>query len=116
MYKPLLPYLKILQEKVPSFELQHEHRHREQNKERCLQGGRLLYNLCYLGQANVGKYGGKEMLDHGISMVLEQHLSQQVSCLGRLCRTLFLSVGHFENWHKVSDVGWSCGEWTLRDV
>ncbi|XP_061472185.1 uncharacterized protein LOC133379950 isoform X3 [Rhineura floridana] len=55
MYKPLLPYLKVLREKIPSFQLQHEHTHKEENEDRCLQGGRLLYNLRYLGQVNVGK-------------------------------------------------------------
>ncbi|CAI5766048.1 XP_028572750.1uncharacterized protein LOC114590625 isoform X2 [Podarcis lilfordi] len=40
MYKPLLPYLKILQEKIPSFQLQHEHTHKEKKEDRCLQGGR----------------------------------------------------------------------------
>ncbi|XP_015674637.1 uncharacterized protein LOC107290281 [Protobothrops mucrosquamatus] len=77
MYKPLLPYLKVLREKIPSFQLQHEHKPKEENEERSLQGGRLLYNLRYLGQANVGKYGGKEILDVGIPMVLDKHLPQQ---------------------------------------
>ncbi|XP_039183899.1 uncharacterized protein LOC120301151 isoform X4 [Crotalus tigris] len=38
---------------------------------------RLLYNLRYIGQANVGKYGGKEILDVGIPMVLDKCLPQQ---------------------------------------
>nr|XP_020660732.1 uncharacterized protein LOC110085175 isoform X2 [Pogona vitticeps] len=78
MYKPLLPYLKILREKIPSFQLQHEHQCKEKSEARSLQGGRLLYNLRYLGQVNVGKYGGKEVLDRGIPMVLEKHLPPQV--------------------------------------
>ncbi|XP_070596008.1 uncharacterized protein [Erythrolamprus reginae] len=77
MFKPLLPYLKVLREKIPSFHLQYEHKSKEENEERCLQGGRILYNLRYLGQANVGKYGGKGILDVGITMVLDKHLSQQ---------------------------------------
>ncbi|KAK9406880.1 hypothetical protein NXF25_005654 [Crotalus adamanteus] len=77
MYKPLLPYLKVLREKIPSFQLQHEHKPKEENEERSLQGGRLLYNLRYIGQANVGKYGGKEILDIGIPMVLDKRLPQQ---------------------------------------
>ncbi|XP_028572750.2 uncharacterized protein LOC114590625 [Podarcis muralis] len=77
MYKPLLPYLKILQEKIPSFQLQHEHTHKEKKEDRCLQGGRLLYNLRYLGHVNVGKYGSKEVLDQGIPMVLEKRLPRQ---------------------------------------
>ncbi|XP_062976379.1 uncharacterized protein LOC134394671 isoform X3 [Elgaria multicarinata webbii] len=116
MYKPLLPYLKVLREKIPSFQLQHEHKHKEENEDRSLQGGRLLYNLRFLGQVNVGKvrlidksgfgelkedclgfcycfislfllhlsdsvyfqYGGKEVLDLGIPMVVEKHLPPQV--------------------------------------
>ncbi|XP_025053243.1 uncharacterized protein LOC102379580 isoform X1 [Alligator sinensis] len=77
MYKPLLPYLKVLREKVSGFQFQYEHRCKEEKEDRCLQGGRLLYNLRYLGQANVGKYGGKEVLDQGIPTVLEQHLPPQ---------------------------------------
>ncbi|XP_034264524.1 uncharacterized protein LOC117660499 isoform X1 [Pantherophis guttatus] len=77
MFKPLLPYLKVLREKIPSFQLQHEHKPKEENEERSLQGGRLLYNLRYLGQANVGKYGGKDILDVGIPTVLDKHLPQQ---------------------------------------
>ncbi|XP_015269930.1 PREDICTED: uncharacterized protein LOC107113171 [Gekko japonicus] len=76
-YAPLLPYLKVLREKIPSFQLQHEHTHKEQTEGWCLQGGRLLYNLWYLGQVNVGKHGGKEVLDRGIQTVLEKHLPPQ---------------------------------------
>ncbi|XP_042304818.1 uncharacterized protein LOC121921183 isoform X8 [Sceloporus undulatus] len=78
MYKPLLPYLKILREKIPRFQLQHEHVQKEKKEDRSLQGGRLLYNLRYLGQISVGKYGGKEVLDCGIPMVLEKCLPPQV--------------------------------------
>ncbi|KAF7249182.1 RUN and FYVE domain-containing protein 4 [Varanus komodoensis] len=77
MYKPLLPYLKVLREKIPSFQLQHDHVQKEEKEVRSLQGGRLLYNLRYLGQVNVGKYGGKEVLDLGIPMVIEKHLPPQ---------------------------------------
>ncbi|XP_077183922.1 uncharacterized protein LOC143832822 isoform X3 [Paroedura picta] len=77
VYKPLLPYLKVLRERIPNFQLQHEHTHKEQTGGPCLQGSRLLYNLRYLGQVNVGKLGGKEVLDQGISTVLEKCLPPQ---------------------------------------
>ncbi|XP_053155112.1 uncharacterized protein LOC128346156 isoform X2 [Hemicordylus capensis] len=77
MYRPLLPYLKVLREKIPSFQLQHEHKCKDKNEGQSLQGGRLLYNLRYLGQVNVGKYGGKEVLDQGIPLILEKHLPPQ---------------------------------------
>ncbi|KAL8163210.1 UNVERIFIED_CONTAM: hypothetical protein K2H54_014511 [Gekko kuhli] len=76
-YRPLLPYLKVLREKIPNFRLQHEHARKEQTEDQCLQGGRLLYNLRYLGRVDVGKHGGKEVLDQGIQMVLEKHLPPQ---------------------------------------
>lgn len=40
MYKPLMPYLKVLRQKIPSFQLQHEHRRKEKSEDLCLQGGR----------------------------------------------------------------------------
>ncbi|KAH0629497.1 hypothetical protein JD844_011599 [Phrynosoma platyrhinos] len=79
MYKPLLPYLKILREKIPRFQLQHEHVPKEKKEDRSLQGGRLLYNLRYLGHINVGKFGGKEVIDCGIPMVLEKCLPPQAN-------------------------------------
>ncbi|XP_029456350.1 uncharacterized protein LOC115090877 isoform X2 [Rhinatrema bivittatum] len=72
LYRPLLSYLKVLQEKLPTFQLQHEPKRLEESEDICLQDGRLVYALQYLGQARVGLYGGKEVLDTGIPMVLEQ--------------------------------------------
>ncbi|XP_030064109.1 uncharacterized protein LOC115473360 [Microcaecilia unicolor] len=72
LYRPLMPYLKVIQEKLPTFQLQHEPKHLEESEDSCLQDGRLMYMLRYLGQASVGLYGGKEVLDAGIPMVLEQ--------------------------------------------
>ncbi|XP_071620685.1 uncharacterized protein [Heliangelus exortis] len=77
VYEPLLPYLKILKEKEPHFQLQHNPRHRAEGESRRLQGGRLLYNLRYLGRMSIGKYGGKEVLDRAIPAVLERHLTTQ---------------------------------------
>ncbi|KAM6240371.1 uncharacterized protein M6G45_012260 [Spheniscus humboldti] len=73
VYEPLLPYLKVLKEKEPRFQLQRGPRRRGEEEPRRLQGGRLLYNLRYLGQTGVGKYGGKEVLDWAIPTVLERH-------------------------------------------
>ncbi|XP_064007087.1 uncharacterized protein LOC135179327 isoform X2 [Pogoniulus pusillus] len=72
VYEPLLPYLKVLKEKEPKFQLQHSPRRRGKEEPRRLQGGRLLYKLRYLGQTSVGKYGGKEVLAHAIPAVLER--------------------------------------------
>ncbi|KAM6194001.1 uncharacterized protein WM294_010790 [Sarcoramphus papa] len=73
VYEPLLPYLKVLKEKEPRFQLQHGPQRRGEGEPRRLQGGRLLYNLQYLGRTSVGKYGGKEVLDWAIPAVLERH-------------------------------------------
>ncbi|XP_054702617.1 uncharacterized protein LOC129214646 isoform X5 [Grus americana] len=54
IYEPLLPYLKILKEKDPRFQLQRGPRRRGEGEPQRLQGGRLLYNLRYLGRTNVG--------------------------------------------------------------
>ncbi|XP_050175001.1 uncharacterized protein LOC126641891 isoform X2 [Myiozetetes cayanensis] len=77
VYEPLLPYLKVLKEKEPRFQLQHGPRHRGKGEPRQLRGGRLLYNLQYLGQTSIGTYGGKEVLEQAIPAVLEGHLAVQ---------------------------------------
>ncbi|KAJ7399854.1 hypothetical protein BTVI_111000 [Pitangus sulphuratus] len=77
VYEPLLPYLKVLKEKEPHFQLQHSPRHRGKGEPRQLRGGRLLYNLQYLGQTSIGTYGGKEVLEQAIPAVLEGHLAVQ---------------------------------------
>ncbi|XP_075435901.1 uncharacterized protein LOC142472674 isoform X2 [Ascaphus truei] len=86
VYRPLLAYLKGVQEKVPTFQLQHQPRGSESGQDRPQQEGRLMYSLHYLGQAGVGTvniscptwswnmYGGKEVLDKGISSVLDLQL------------------------------------------
>ncbi|XP_071429716.1 uncharacterized protein [Pithys albifrons albifrons] len=73
VYEPLLPYLKVLKEKEPHFQLQHGPQRRSEGESRQLRGGRLLYNLQYLGRTSVGTYGGKEVLQQAIPAVLEGH-------------------------------------------
>ncbi|XP_075626563.1 uncharacterized protein LOC142604354 isoform X1 [Balearica regulorum gibbericeps] len=75
IYEPLLPYLEILKEKEPRFQLQRGPRRRGEGEPQRLQGGRLLYNLWYLGRTSVGTYGGKEVLDQAIPAVLERHVA-----------------------------------------
>ncbi|CAN8194223.1 unnamed protein product [Coccothraustes coccothraustes] len=75
VFEPLLPYLKALKEKEPHFQPQHSPRHRGKGQPRQLQGGRLLYNLRFLGQTSVGTYGGKEVLEAAIPVVLEKSLA-----------------------------------------
>nr|XP_033816069.1 uncharacterized protein LOC117367545 [Geotrypetes seraphini] len=72
LYRPLIPYLKVIQEKLPTFQVQHEPKHLEESEDSYLQDGRVMYVLQYLGQVSVGLYGGKEVLEKGIPKVLEQ--------------------------------------------
>ncbi|KAM6050179.1 uncharacterized protein LJ206_017351 [Theristicus caerulescens] len=72
VYEPLLPYLKVLREKEPRFQLQRGPRRGGEGEPRRLQGDRLLYSLRYLGRTCVGKYGGKEVLDWAIPAVLQR--------------------------------------------
>ncbi|XP_062448095.1 uncharacterized protein LOC134149201 [Rhea pennata] len=74
VFAPLLPYLKVLKEKDPGFQLQHGPRRAARRDPRRLQGGRLLYKLRYLGRTGVGKAGGKEVLEQGIPAVLRRRL------------------------------------------
>ncbi|XP_068120354.1 uncharacterized protein [Hyperolius riggenbachi] len=69
VFRPLIPYLKGVQERVPNFQLQQKPRNQERLQDTPQQDGRLLYSVNYLGRANVGMFGGKEILDVGISKV-----------------------------------------------
>ncbi|XP_072208390.1 uncharacterized protein [Excalfactoria chinensis] len=71
VYEPLLPYLQVVKEKEPHFQLRCGPRRRDKGEKQRVQGGRLLYNLRYLGRIGVGMFGGKEVLQKAIPAVLE---------------------------------------------
>ncbi|XP_069808119.1 uncharacterized protein [Dendropsophus ebraccatus] len=73
VFRPLIPYLKGVKERVPDFQLQQNPRNLERSQECPQQDGRLLYSVQYLGQTYVGMFGGKEILDVGISRVQKQN-------------------------------------------
>ncbi|XP_071967993.1 uncharacterized protein [Engystomops pustulosus] len=73
VFRPLIPYLKGVKERVPDFQLQQNPRSLENSQERPQQDGRLLYSALYLGQTDVGLFGGKEILDVGITKVRKQN-------------------------------------------
>ncbi|KAM3922737.1 uncharacterized protein RB166_011838 [Leptodactylus fuscus] len=73
LFRPLIPYLKGVKERVPNFQLQQQPRNLESSQERPQQEGRLLYSVKYVGQADVGMFGGKEILDVGITKVRKQN-------------------------------------------
>uniref|UniRef100_A0A4W3K9W5 Si:ch211-250n8.1 n=1 Tax=Callorhinchus milii TaxID=7868 RepID=A0A4W3K9W5_CALMI len=79
IYRPLVPHLQVLQQDIPNFQLKYDNTLNEEKPEAIVQDGRFLYSLRYLGQVNIGTYGGKEVLDEGITKVLEQnHVPQEV--------------------------------------
>ncbi|XP_048821179.1 uncharacterized protein LOC125702227 isoform X1 [Lagopus muta] len=71
VYEPLLPYLEAVKKKEPHFQLQCGPRRCDKGEKWRVQGGRLLYNLRYLGRIGVGMFGGKEVLQKAIPAVLE---------------------------------------------
>ncbi|XP_053309121.1 uncharacterized protein LOC128471252 [Spea bombifrons] len=75
LFRPLIPYIKEIQERIPTFQLQQKPRTLESDEERPEQDGRLMYALQYLGQADIGMFGGKEVLDAGITKVQKQNIS-----------------------------------------
>ncbi|KPP62814.1 hypothetical protein Z043_118975, partial [Scleropages formosus] len=78
VYQPVVKLLQALKQENPSLQLisrpQQQCRgalHGEQSQ--CLNEGRIVYIVQLLGKANIGMYGGKEVLQHGIPLVLEQN-------------------------------------------
>ncbi|XP_029456351.1 uncharacterized protein LOC115090877 isoform X3 [Rhinatrema bivittatum] len=47
LYRPLLSYLKVLQEKLPTFQLQHEPKRLEESEDICLQDGSMAARRCW---------------------------------------------------------------------
>ncbi|CAJ0955667.1 unnamed protein product, partial [Ranitomeya imitator] len=81
VFRPLKPYLKGVKERVPDFQLQQNPRNLERRQDRPQQDGRLLYSAQYLGQTDVGMFGGKEILDTGITRVQKQKCLPRVSVM-----------------------------------
>ncbi|XP_064179357.1 uncharacterized protein si:ch211-250n8.1 isoform X1 [Anguilla rostrata] len=86
VYTPLVKLLQALQQENPSLKLsptQMPHQQgcdgHQQGQSQCLKEGRIVYIVQYLGKANIGMYGGKEVLQQGIPLVLEKkHPSKTV--------------------------------------
>ncbi|XP_066560995.1 uncharacterized protein LOC136750103 isoform X2 [Amia ocellicauda] len=116
VYRPMVKLLKALQQENPKFQLNPKSQAPSHGGEtQCLRDGRVVYIVQYLGKADVGMYGGKEVLQQGIPLVLEQknpgkvvlfdlkethvicteksskqelfqHHYPDISCVGRYCR------------------------------
>ncbi|CAL8282648.1 unnamed protein product [Merluccius merluccius] len=83
-YRPLIKLLRELRTENPALDLGlgpapspragHNRRPPASSSTLCLKDGRLVYVLQYLGKANIGMCGGKEVLQHAIPQVLQRNL------------------------------------------
>ncbi|XP_051968500.1 uncharacterized protein LOC127633446 isoform X2 [Xyrauchen texanus] len=78
IYQPLVKHLRQLKQEKPSLQFgpkpaSHQDRTVGQRKgqTQCVKDGRILYAVHLLGKANIGMYGGKEVLQHAIPAVME---------------------------------------------
>ncbi|MBN3325037.1 RUFY4 protein, partial [Atractosteus spatula] len=75
VYRPMVKLLKALQQENPKFQLYPKSQvSMEEGATQCLRDGRIVYIVKYLGKADVGVFGGKEVLQQGIPLVLDQKL------------------------------------------
>ncbi|XP_063075555.1 uncharacterized protein si:ch211-250n8.1 [Engraulis encrasicolus] len=85
VFRPLVKPLRLLQQENPAILLSRptdpthgtgttQRRHQQSQ---CLRDGRIVYVVQFLGKANIGMYGGKEVLQYGIPFVLERSHSQK---------------------------------------
>ncbi|KAJ8264149.1 hypothetical protein GJAV_G00145790 [Gymnothorax javanicus] len=88
VYTPLLKLLQALQQENPSLQFNSTQMPRQpgneaprQEQSQCLKEGRIVYIVQYLGKANIGMYGGKEVLQRGIPLVLEKSHSRKTVLL-----------------------------------
>ncbi|KAL2101843.1 hypothetical protein ACEWY4_003604 [Coilia grayii] len=84
MYRPLVKPLRLLQQENPAICLGSTNparptgtTQRRQDQSQCLREGRIVYIVQFLGKANIGMYGGKEVLQYGIPFVLERSDSRK---------------------------------------
>ncbi|XP_041942726.1 uncharacterized protein si:ch211-250n8.1 isoform X1 [Alosa sapidissima] len=85
VFRPLVKTLRLLQQENPAVRLDSSHlnrRHgtnpRKLDQSQCLrEGSRIVYIVQFLGKANIGMYGGKEVLQYGIPFVLERSDSRK---------------------------------------
>lgn len=79
-YHPLVKLLRALRTDNPGLQLSHAPSQQLTTKEQrpsssqCLKDGRIVYIVQYLGKANIGMFGGKEVLQHAIPQVLQKNL------------------------------------------
>ncbi|CAB1449040.1 unnamed protein product [Pleuronectes platessa] len=83
VYRPLVKLLRALRMENPMLQLDStptpQPAPQEQNPPptHCLKEGRIVYILQFLGKANIGTFGGKEVLQHAIAQVLQKNMASQ---------------------------------------
>ncbi|XP_054913471.1 uncharacterized protein si:ch211-250n8.1 isoform X2 [Poeciliopsis prolifica] len=80
IYRPLVKILKALRMENPNAQLGLSPQQKQANvsqkppgASQCLKEGRIVYIVKYLGKANIGMFGGKEVLQHAIPQVLHKN-------------------------------------------
>ncbi|KAM6896898.1 uncharacterized protein FYW49_018282 [Xenentodon cancila] len=80
VYRPLVKLLRALRTENPNMQLgpapsnpsaANDQKHQTSE---CLKEGRIVYIVEFLGKANIGMFGGKEVLQHAIPQVLNKNL------------------------------------------
>lgn len=84
VYRPLVKLLRALRTDNPGLQLTPApssqpsattaaKEQRPSSSSQCLKDGRIVYIVKYLGKANIGMFGGKEVLQHAIPQVLQKN-------------------------------------------
>ncbi|XP_029312790.1 uncharacterized protein LOC115024986 isoform X4 [Cottoperca gobio] len=79
VYRPLIKLLRALRTENPALQLgpattqQSAAKDQNTSPSQCLKEGRIVYIVQFLGKANIGMYGGKEVLQNAISQVLQKN-------------------------------------------
>ncbi|XP_069373674.1 uncharacterized protein [Paralichthys olivaceus] len=80
VYRPLIKLLRTLRMENPMLQLdpapsaQSTSQDQRPPPTQCLKEGRIVYIVHFLGKANIGQFGGKEVLQHAIPQVLQKNL------------------------------------------
>ncbi|KAM8887838.1 uncharacterized protein ACB058_014243 [Synchiropus picturatus] len=79
VYRPLLKLLRALRTENPSLQLcppssvQPAPKVPSPSPSQCFKEGRIVYIVQFLGKANIGMFGGKEVLQHAVPQVLQKN-------------------------------------------
>ncbi|XP_068439424.1 uncharacterized protein si:ch211-250n8.1 [Clinocottus analis] len=80
VYRPLIKLLRALRMENPTLKLgpapsqQPASKDQRTSPSQCLKEGRIVYIVQFLGKANIGMFGGKEVLQDAIKQVLQKNI------------------------------------------